>query len=220
MTNNLFNNQNVSVFFYKFLKKNIVLYKYIYLKKKQCLNNFLLLHSYSYNNFFFFNLIPVILIFRIITPIFFKLIYQYKNFLIVENDPKLKFFLKIICKNLRVNCCFNWIKGSLTNWTYFRKSNSVNFSEENKLFYFPELIITPNSDKNIMMLNESFYMNIYTVSIVSNLQLFKLVSYPILGNCNNVQYNKLILFLLYFVIIYSYSSRMKYRNYFSKKKMQ
>ena len=213
MTDPLFINKKKKTFFIKFFKKHLSMYKYFYIKKKQYLNYSPFFSYYEFNNVYMLNIIPVLLMFRLIVPILYKLIFYYKNLMIIEMDPKLKFFLQKFCKSLNINLLTKWNPGLLLNWNYNVRNNKHNL-------YIPELILIPNADKNINTIQECFKLSIDTISIVSNLNFLKFVTYPIIGNSTNIFYIKLILVLFYYVILNSYIYRITFRKFFFKKKKQ
>ena len=217
MLNNLFS-FNEKIVFSNFLKKNINIFKYLYINKKQSLNFSSFLTKYNYNNIYIINIIPIILIFRLINPIFFKILLQYNTILISEKDSTLQIILKKICKNLNIAYCTKWNFGNLINWNFLKKKNKIQI-QNNNLFYLPELIISLNSNKNIGLLKEAFQLKIITISIVSDLNLLKIIYFPIFGNCMNLFYKKLILLLFYYLIFYSYLNRVNLvTNFLNSKK--
>jgi hypothetical protein len=98
-------------------------------------------------------------------------------------------FMSFLNKNFREIYFFNfkWYKGLLSNYKYVKAIRP---------FQFPHVIITPNVSNNFYCINESFLINIPSISLVDTIDNPLNVFSPIPGNSKSIR----SLFLLYLLV--------------------
>ena len=119
-----------------------------------------------------------------------------------DNDSRYQIFLKKFCENLNIFYNFKYKLGIFLNTS---KKHT-----KNKNILVPDLLFIINSKKNFLLLKEAFSLNIPIISFGLNVNIIKIITYPIIGNFNNINLVKLILMIFYYILINSYKSRLYY----------